>query len=157
MLIPCVSKCAGPLLHMFQACHPLVKSDVQTALFLLPYLVLTAISQPNGQGKERVREEICHVLREGRTSQEGELCVTAVFSLLDTLKKWVEERKAAVPGGALRQPCDSVHVLVIVPLETKYPGNKRTCHQVHHPILTVHCCRCDAKDGDILAVSENYY
>lgn len=100
--------CAGLLLHMFQACHPLVKSDVQTALFLLPYLVVTAISQPNGQGKERVREEVCHVLREGRTSKEGELCVTAVFSLLDTLKKWVEERKAALPGdqaGFLPQLC----------------------------------------------------
>lgn len=90
---------AGPLSHMFQACHPLVKSDVQTALFLLPYLAVTAISQPNGHGKERVREEICYVLREGRTSKQGELCVTAVFSLLDTLKKWVEERIAALPGA----------------------------------------------------------
>lgn len=87
---------------MFQACHPLVKSDVQTALFLLPYLAVTAISQPNGHGRERVREEICYVLREGRSSKEGELCVTAVFSLLDTLKKWVEERIATLPGAHSR-------------------------------------------------------
>jgi hypothetical protein len=42
------------------------------------------------------------VLRGGRSSREGELCVQAVFSLLDTLKLWLEDARPSLlsHGGA---------------------------------------------------------
>ena len=36
------------------------------------------------------------VLRGGRSSREGELCVQAVFSLLDTLKLWLEDARPSL-------------------------------------------------------------
>ena len=43
------------------------------------------------------------MLREGHTNKEGEMCVQAIFSLLDVLKKFVADLKdqAARDEGAL--------------------------------------------------------
>jgi len=47
------------------------------------------------------------VLRGGRSSREGELCVQAVFSLLDTLRLWLEDTRPALlanPGSSTSAP-----------------------------------------------------
>lgn len=40
------------------------------------------------------------VLQGGQSSREGELCVQAVFTLLDTLTKWRAEQRGASPTGS---------------------------------------------------------
>lgn len=39
------------------------------------------------------------VLRGGQSSREGELCVQAVFTLLDTLRTWLAEQRGFAPGS----------------------------------------------------------
>lgn len=41
----------------------------------------------------QVKAEIEAVLREGHNNKEGELCVQAIFSLLDVLKKFIADLK----------------------------------------------------------------
>ena len=41
----------------------------------------------------QVKQEIEAVLRGGHSNKEGELCVQAIFSLLDVLKKFVADLK----------------------------------------------------------------
>lgn len=46
------------------------------------------------------------VLRGGQSSREGELCVQAVFTLLDTLRTWLaEQRGIASSSGAAGIRC----------------------------------------------------
>ena len=40
-----------------------------------------------------MKQEIEAVLRDGHSNKEGELCVQAIFSLLDVLKKFVADLK----------------------------------------------------------------
>ena len=40
------------------------------------------------------------VLRGGRSSREGELCVQAIFSLLDTVRLWLEDTRPALLSAA---------------------------------------------------------
>ena len=53
-----------------------------------------------------MKEEIVAVLRGAAANKEGELCVQAIFLLLDVLKKWAEDAKgtAAVPAPGIK-PC----------------------------------------------------
>ena len=49
------------------------------------------IARCNGVFTDPVAVQMEAVLRGGRSTREGELCVQAVFSLLDTLKLWLED------------------------------------------------------------------
>jgi len=48
----------------------------------------------------QVKQEMEAVLREGHINKEGELCVQAIFSLLDVLKKFVADLKQKAEGAA---------------------------------------------------------
>ena len=48
------------------------------------------------------------VLRGAAANKEGELCVQAIFLLLDVLKKWAQDAKGMTPSsapGTLPKPC----------------------------------------------------
>ena len=50
-------------------------------------------SLPNDSILVQVKTEIEAVLRDGHKNKEGEMCVQAIFSLLDVLKKFVADLK----------------------------------------------------------------
>lgn len=78
----------GELLALFRACSLIMRRDVQTCLYLMPYVIHNVLKAGSKEGRQRVKLEIEAVLRDGHTNREGELCVQAIFSLLDMLKKW---------------------------------------------------------------------
>lgn len=47
-----------------------------------------------------MKEEIVAVLRGAAANKEGELCVQAIFLLLDVLKKWAEDAKGTAAFSA---------------------------------------------------------
>jgi hypothetical protein len=55
------------------------------------------------KGLVQVKHELEAVLKEGHINKEGELCVQAIFSLLDVLKKFVADlkQKAEEAAGTL--------------------------------------------------------
>lgn len=58
---------------------------------------------------EGVKDEIVAVLKGAGAHKEGELCVQAIFLLLDVLKKWAEEAKGtaawSASGGDMPRVC----------------------------------------------------
>ena len=62
----------------FKACNLAFKHDVQTARFLLPYIVQNAVSCGMSAALENVRAEMELVLQRGPANREGELCVQEV-------------------------------------------------------------------------------
>jgi hypothetical protein len=90
----------GSQAALFQACQVVCRSDIQVSLFLMPYVVHNVVAGGSPEARAGVCAEVEAVLRGGASSREGELCVQAVFTLLDVLKAWLEEqRNAAVPTG----------------------------------------------------------
>lgn len=75
-----------------------VRGDIQTCLFLLPYVVHNAVVHGADAARMDIMAEVTAVLQEGHASREGELCVQAIFTLLDVLKAWLEQRKQATPS-----------------------------------------------------------
>ena len=89
----CVRPPAGALLALFQACGLVMRRDVQTGLFLMPYIIHNVLQAGSDVARTEVKQEIHAVLTGGRATKEGELCVQAIFSLLDVLKKFVSDLK----------------------------------------------------------------
>ena len=85
---------SGANLPLFHACGLVIRHDVQICMFLMPYIIENALAGGGAQARKEIKQEIEAVLRGGNTNKEGELCVQAIFSLLDMLKKWVGEVKA---------------------------------------------------------------
>ncbi len=56
------------------------------------------------------------VLRGGRDSVDGELCVQAVFALLDTLRKWLTTLQGRATPAASGAPPQRVHTHTHTPL-----------------------------------------
>lgn len=59
-----------------------------------------------------MKEEIVAVLRGAGANKEGELCVQAIFLLLDVLKKWAEDAKGTAAfssSGTTAQPVAKIH------------------------------------------------
>ena len=73
-----VSWAAGDLVDAFKACNLAFKHDVQTARFLLPYIVQNAVSCGSDAALENVKAEMELVLQRGPATREGELCVQEV-------------------------------------------------------------------------------
>lgn len=86
---------AGKWLKMFQACTLVVRGDIQTCLFLLPYVIQNAVGHGQDAARADIMAEVTAVLSSGHATREGELCVQAVFTLLDVLRAWLEQRKLA--------------------------------------------------------------
>lgn len=122
------SQATGTRANIFHACRGIVRHDMGTALYLLPYLVLNVICYGTHEARQSVTEEILSVLAEAalesnkdaghRTRQDvllsgsdnggtgqSELCIQAGFTLLDNLGQWVDDLKE---GLVLRQSTEAI-------------------------------------------------
>ncbi|KAG8368042.1 hypothetical protein BUALT_Bualt15G0004300 [Buddleja alternifolia] len=100
---------------IFNACRGIVRHDVQIAMYLLPYLVLNAVCDGTEEARSGVTEEILSVLDAAASdssnasihvnnSGQSEVCIQAVFTLLDNLGQWVDDVEQEL---ALSQPLQS--------------------------------------------------
>lgn len=88
---------------IFTACRGIVRHDMQTAIYLLPYLVLDAVCHGTEEVRDGITEEILSVLDaaaasensmaaiRGNSSRQNEVCIQSVFTLLDNLGQWVDD------------------------------------------------------------------
>lgn len=92
----------GSRASIFNACRGIVRHDMQTAIYLLPYLVLNAVCHGTKEARHSISEEILSVLDaaasensgasvQGFTGGQSEVCIQAVFTLLDNLGQWVDD------------------------------------------------------------------
>ncbi|PKA50257.1 Serine/threonine-protein kinase ATR [Apostasia shenzhenica] len=97
----------GPRFSIFSSCRGIVRHDMQTAIYLLPYLVLNAVCHGTSEARHSITEEILSVLdaatseNSGATVQgisggQNEVCIQAVFTLLDNLGQWVDDLKQEI-------------------------------------------------------------
>lgn len=100
---------------IFNACRGIVRHDMQIAMYLLPYLVLNAVCDGTEEARSGITEEILSVLDaaasdssttavHGNNSGQSEVCIQAVFTLLDNLGQWVDDVEQEL---ALSQPLQS--------------------------------------------------
>lgn len=100
---------------IFSACRGIVRHDMQTAAYLLPYLVLNVVCHGTLEARHSITEEILSVLNAAALGHSGatvhgiaggqsEVCIQAVFTLLDNLGQWVDDLKQ---GTALSQTSNS--------------------------------------------------
>ncbi|XP_068493011.1 serine/threonine-protein kinase ATR isoform X2 [Phaseolus vulgaris] len=92
----------GSRASIFNACRGIVRHDMQTAIYLLPYLVLNAVCHGTEEARQGIAEEILSVLDAAASENSGasvhgfsggqsEVCIQAVFTLLDNLGQWVDD------------------------------------------------------------------
>ena len=92
----------GSRASIFNACRGIVRHDMQTAIYLLPYLVLEAVCHGTEEARHGITEEILAVLDAAASENSGatvhgvsggqsEVCIQAVFTLLDNLGQWVDD------------------------------------------------------------------
>ncbi|PHT64079.1 Serine/threonine-protein kinase ATR [Capsicum annuum] len=92
----------GSRASIFYACRGIVRHDMQIAMYLLPYLVLNAVCDGTEDARCGITEEILSVLDaaasenctdvvKGISSAHNEVCIQAVFTLLDNLGQWVDD------------------------------------------------------------------
>ncbi|XP_059445807.1 serine/threonine-protein kinase ATR isoform X2 [Corylus avellana] len=92
----------GSRASIFNACRGIVRHDMQTAIYLLPYLVLDAVCHGTEEARCGITEEILSVLDAAASENSGatvhgvsggqsEVCIQAVFTLLDNLGQWVDD------------------------------------------------------------------
>lgn len=106
----------GSRASIFNACRGIVRHDMQTATYLLPYLVLDAVCHGTQEARHSITEEILSVLNAAASENSGasvhgfsggqsEVCIQAVFTLLDNLGQWVDDVEQEL---ALSQSSQSV-------------------------------------------------
>ncbi|XP_042464961.1 serine/threonine-protein kinase ATR-like isoform X2 [Zingiber officinale] len=94
----------GPRSSIFSACRGIVRHDMPTAAYLLPYLVLNVVCHGTLEARHSITEEILSVLNAAALGHSGttvhgiaggqsEVCIQAVFTLLDNLGQWVDDLK----------------------------------------------------------------
>nr|XP_043624485.1 serine/threonine-protein kinase ATR [Erigeron canadensis] len=90
----------GSRASIFNACRGIVRRDMQTATYLLPYLVLHVVLHGTEDARRGITQEILSVLDAaasesvpGISSGQSEVCIQAVFTLLDNLGQWVDDVK----------------------------------------------------------------
>lgn len=92
----------GSRATIFNACRGIVRHDMQIAIYLLPYLVLNAVCHGTEEARCSIAEEILSVLDAAASDSSGaamnvvysgqsEVCIQAVFTLLDNLGQWVDD------------------------------------------------------------------
>ena len=113
-----------PAKDVFKSCLPTLRRDNHVNLFLLPYVVITALWSGSADDRSRIREEMMAVLmdrglmkspkrmmkrfssnastvevsssqdlqKDAAASDLHQLCMQAVFYLLDHTKKWLKKK-----------------------------------------------------------------
>jgi serine/threonine-protein kinase ATR len=106
------SHATGSRSGIFSACRGILRHDMPTALYLLPYLVLNVVCYGTPEARQSITEEILCVLNAAASESSGaavhgiaggqsEVCIQAIFTLLDNLGQWVDDLKQEI---ALSQP-----------------------------------------------------
>lgn len=96
------ARATGSRASIFVACRGIVRHDMQTAIYLLPYLVLNVVCNGTEDARHSITKEILSVLDAAASENSGaaihgtnggqsEVCVQAVFTLLDNLGQWVDD------------------------------------------------------------------
>ncbi|KAJ8029668.1 Serine/threonine-protein kinase ATR [Holothuria leucospilota] len=84
--------------RVFSACRVIIKHDINTALFLLPYLLQHVIIDSEPDVREEIQHEVLAVLQHAeksdnlKGSEESHLSAQTVFSVLDHFTKWKQQR-----------------------------------------------------------------
>ncbi|XP_020579052.1 serine/threonine-protein kinase ATR [Phalaenopsis equestris] len=99
----------GSRFSIFSSCRGIVRHDMQTATYLLPYLVLNAVCHSSVEVRCSITEEILSVLNAAASGNSGggatfhgvfggqnEVCIQAVFTLIDNLGQWVDDLKQEI-------------------------------------------------------------
>lgn len=97
-----MGQATGSRASIFTACRGIVRHDMQTAIYLLPYLVLNVICHGTEEARHGITQEILSVLDAAMSENSGatvhlvnggqsEVCIQAVFTLLDKLGQWVDD------------------------------------------------------------------
>lgn len=133
-----------------------MRRDVQTCKYLMPYIIHNVLEFGAEEGRQQVKCEIEAVLRGGHMHKEGELCVQAIFSLLDVLKKWAMDhldqanREESSAGEALRsyiiaamkkiraigrdiENVKAAYWRICQPIQTSMKTNYGVAHRVLYP------------------------
>ncbi|XP_068639721.1 serine/threonine-protein kinase ATR [Aristolochia californica] len=108
----------GSRASIFNACRGIVRHDMPTATYLLPYLVLNAVCHGTPEARHGITEEILSVLNavasencgatlHGGAGGQREVCIQAVFTLLDNLGQWVDDVKQDVALSQSMNPTTS--------------------------------------------------
>ncbi|TVU07548.1 hypothetical protein EJB05_40909, partial [Eragrostis curvula] len=101
------SHATGPRSDIFSACRGIVRHDMPTAIYLLPYMVLNVVCYGIPEARQSITEEILCVLNaaasessgaavHGITGGQSEVCIQAIFTLLDNLGQWVDDLKQEI-------------------------------------------------------------
>lgn len=97
----------GSRWSIFSACRGIVRHDMPTARYLLPYLVLNAVCHGTPEARHSITEEILSVLNAAASEKsnatvhgviggQSEVCIQAIFTLLDNLGQWVDDIKQEI-------------------------------------------------------------
>lgn len=75
-----------------------MKDDLDTALYLLPYLVFDILAYGTKEDRTSIKEEFLAVLQasanlSGENSELNEMSAQRVFFFIDWLSKWTETQK----------------------------------------------------------------
>lgn len=92
----------GSRANIFNACRGIVRHDMQTAIYLLPYIVLDVVCHGSEAARSGITEEILSVLNAAAAENsgaavhaigggQGEVCIQAVYTLLDNMGQWVDD------------------------------------------------------------------
>ncbi|XP_061337449.1 serine/threonine-protein kinase ATR [Gastrolobium bilobum] len=92
----------GSRASIFNACRGIVRHDMQTAIYLLPYMVLNAVCNGTEEARHSITEEILSVLDAAASENNGvsvngfsggqsQVCIQSVFTLLDNLGQWMDD------------------------------------------------------------------
>ncbi|XP_021753008.1 serine/threonine-protein kinase ATR-like isoform X1 [Chenopodium quinoa] len=92
----------GSRASIFKACREIMRHDMQTATYLLPYLVLDVVCHGSEAARSGITGEILSVLDAAASENsgaavlvigggQGEICIQAVFTLLDNMGQWVDD------------------------------------------------------------------
>ena len=95
--------------HLFDACSGMLKYDLSTILFLLPYLILVVVTCGSTEALDSIKAELNAAVLQGslsvqsnkRDKQDGDesfftLSMQTIFSLLDQFSNWLEFTKQVV-------------------------------------------------------------
>lgn len=118
----------GPRANIFNACRGIVRHDMQTAMYLLPYLVLNAVCHGTEEARHSINEEIIYVLDAAASENisavnaihngQSEVCIQAIFTLLDNLGQWADDVRQELALSQSLQPSASKQSI----LKTKDAG-----------------------------------
>ncbi|XP_024518074.1 serine/threonine-protein kinase ATR [Selaginella moellendorffii] len=129
-----LSQVTGQMASILGACRGVVRHDMDTALYILPYLILDIVCHGCQEARTGVTDEILAVLAEAGTGNDGqpgqpvylnnafcgsggEVSMQTVFMLLDNLGQWVDDSKALTSKGSRSTQAKELSAKLLVQCE----------------------------------------